>query len=280
MERIGWLFVFFLIGSLGFLALLILGLWMWREERAAKRAKEAGQDGAPEGKAAEAKAPALKLPQMGSLFSARPNAPEAHEVLRVLRDHLTGRLVVEIGGRRYAHTAEVTEPRILQGFLTTLQDLENFAAHAPAPAAPPVPPALAPNAPIVPPAAPSAADPAPPPPQPASISNPPISASPARADEPLQMPSMNVFKQVRVLREMSKQPPPPLKTIAEQIDEVLQGRIAGTPHRQRGLRVSAGPQGNALFELDGRAYEAVDDLPDAEARSLVRAAIGEWEKRQ
>jgi hypothetical protein len=86
---------------------------------------------------------------------------------------------------------------------------------------------------------------------------------------------------VQVLRERSRQPPPPPpRSITEQIDEILQEKIAGTPHRTRGLRVSAGPQGHALFGLDGKNYEAVDDLPDAEARTLVRAAIAEWEKKQ
>ncbi len=92
---------------------------------------------------------------------------------------------------------------------------------------------------------------------------------------------MNPLKQMQVLRELSKQPPPPPpKSIAEQIDEILQEKIAGTPHRQRGLHVSAGLQGQALFQLDGKAYEGVDDLPDSEARAIVRAAIAEWERRQ
>ena len=92
---------------------------------------------------------------------------------------------------------------------------------------------------------------------------------------------MNPLKQMQVLRERSRQPaPPPPKSIAEQIDEILQEKIAGTSYRQRGLHVGAGPQGHALFQCDGLSYEAVDDLPDAEARSLIRAAIAEWERRQ
>jgi hypothetical protein len=300
MDRVGLLFIFSIIGVVGFGALLVVGLIMRRQEQAATRAKpEAAQGGAPEAKAQE-----NQLMEAGrSLFKARSkNADplDAHEVLRVLRDRLTGRLIVEIAGRRYTQVGDMQDPNIQRAFLTTLQDLGSLAANAPAPVIAPAPPAPLPGIPVAPltesprvqdsasgpatppqPAAPTApaANPAPPP---APISRAPISnPSQPRADEPLQLPSMNVFKQARVLRERAKQPPPPPpKSIAEQIDEILQEKIAGTPHRQRGLHVSAGPQGHALFQLDGRAYEGVDDLPDVEARSLVRTAIAEWEKRQ
>ena len=306
MDRVGLLFVFSTVGGLGFLALLIFGLIMLGEERRAKRAKQAGQSLEPSA-AAETTASALKLPSaVQSLFQPRPgraDSLDAHEVLRVLRDRLTGRLIVEIAGRRYTQVGDIQDPNIQRGFLTTLQDLGSLAANAPAPVIAPAPPAPLPGIPVAPltesprvqdsvsgpatppqPAAPTApaANPAPPAPPPAPISRPPISnLSQPRADEPLQLPSMNVFKQAQVLRERAKQPPPPPpKSIAEQIDEILQEKIAGTPHRQRGLHISAGPQGHALFQLDGKAYEGVDDLPDVEARSLVRAAIAEWEKRQ
>ena len=297
MNAAGLLFIFSIVGVLGFTALLVVGLFMLRQEQAARRAKLGG---APEARAQE-----NKLLEAGrSLFKARPqnaDSPDAHEVLRVLRDRLTGRLIVEIAGRRYTQVGDIQDPNIQRGFLTTLQDLGGFATNVSAPVIAPVPQEPLPNIPIAPrtesprvpdsvsaPAAPPrpAADTAPRPepsaPPPAPISNSPISnLSQPRADEPLQRPSMNPLKQMQVLRERSRQPPPPpLKSIAEQIDEILQEKIAGTPHRQRGLHVSAGPQGHALFQLDGKAYEGVDDLPDAEARAIVRAAIAEWERRQ
>jgi hypothetical protein len=301
MNSAGLLFIFSIIGVVGFGALLVVGLIMLRQEQAAKRAK---LEGAPDG-AAEAKAQENRVLEAGrSLFKTRSKAADAldaHEVLRVLRDRLTGRLIVEIAGRRYTQVGDIQDPNIQRGFLTTLQDLGSFAATAPAPAAPVAPPdAPAHSTPLASthpgaaegqpqsaspaPAATPATEPAPRPrpPTPQPISNAPISNAPQpRADAPLQLPSMNVFKQMQVLRERAKQPPPPPpKSITEQIDEILQEKIAGTPHRTRGLHVGAGPQGHAVFELDGKNYEAVDDLPDAEARLIVRAAIAEWEKRQ
>src|SRR5574341_157160 len=301
MNAAGLLLIFSIVGAIGFTALLVVGVILLRQEQAARRAKPE----APPGGAAEAKSQENKLLEAGrSLFKARSKDADpldAHEVLRVLRDRLTGRLIVEIAGRRYAQVGDIQDPNIQRGFLTTLQDLGGFATNVSAPSIAPVPQAPLPNIPVAPraespraqdsasapatPAQPAAdttprLEPSAPPPAP--ISSSPISNLPQpRADGPLQMPSMNPLKQMQVLRELSKQPPPPPpKSIAEQIDEILQEKIAGTPHRQRGLHVSAGPQGHALFQLDGRAYEGVDDLPDAEARAMVRAAIVEWERRQ
>lgn len=304
MDSLGLFFVFGLVGTAGSALLLIVGLLMWRAERAAKRAKEAGLGEAAD---AGAKAEESKLPGgIGALFKPRPaggNPLNAHEVLRVMRDHLTGRLIVEIAGKQYTQVGEMQDPIIHQGFVTTLQDLGSFAGGA-APAAP-APTPIAP-APLEAPRAsgaerpPQLASPAgavtPPPPRPqpaAAASGPPptpVASSPAsRVGDPLQgaaeprpqLPSMNPFKQMQVLRERAKQPPlPPPKPIAEQIDEILQAKVTGTAQAQRGLHVRAGAQGHAVFELDGRGYEAVDDLPDADARALVRAAIAEWEQKQ
>jgi hypothetical protein len=89
---------------------------------------------------------------------------------------------------------------------------------------------------------------------------------------------MNPFKQMQVLRELAKNQPPPPKSIAEQIDEVLQGKLADTALLQRGIRMRPGPRGEAIVDLDGQSYPTVDEVPDAEVRDVIRAAIAEWER--
>ena len=91
---------------------------------------------------------------------------------------------------------------------------------------------------------------------------------------------MNPFKQMAVLREIAKNPPPVLKSITEQIDDVLQARIIGTPMIHRGLHVKPGPRGDAVFEADGQTYNSVDELPDVEVKDVIRAAIAEWESKR
>ena len=266
-------------GFAGFCLLLYVALRMWREERARKGA----QMSAP-----TPDSPSALSSFLGRLTSSPPAAPapaalsDAHEVLRVLRDKLTGRLLIEIGGKRYTKINEIQDPNVGQGFLTTLRDLGRFAGGlatgaspapaSPAEAAPRAATAPSPDARSAPPAA-----------QAESSAPPGAGRSQAVSDtsaEPLRRPSMNPFKQMQVLREMEKSAPPPPKAITEQIDEILQEKMAGSSFTQRGLRVRAGASGGAAFELDGKAYDAVDDLPDDAARDLIRAAIKEWEKKQ
>ena len=240
------------VGLAGFGLLLFVALRWMREEKG-------GQDEYKFGVSPAAAPPA-------------PPPPGTHEVLRVLRDDLTGRVSVEIAGQRYQRVMEITDPNVGRGFVTTVRDLQKFLQGqatgsapetVPAPAAPP-PPQAETSAPPAGPAAPAAS------PQP--------SVAPAAA--PLELPSMNPFKQMKVLRELQKKAPPEPKTIPEQIDEVLQTKAAGTPFARRGLKVTTGPSGSVAFQLDGRAYEGVDAVPDPEAQAVIRAAVKEWESGQ
>jgi hypothetical protein len=196
-------------------------------------------------------------------------------VLRVLRDNLTGRLVIEIGGRRFGQVTDVDDPAVYQALLTILRDLQDFAGVEGAPLAAPAPAALPAaersSLPTPAPKLPERAAPAATPP-----ARPPAPAGPAK---PLPPPSMNPFKQMQVLRELNKIPETPSLTIAEQIDEVLQARLLGTPLAQRGIRMRPSPRGEAIFELEGESYKTVDEVPDAEVRDLIRSAIAAWESK-
>jgi hypothetical protein len=98
---------------------------------------------------------------------------------------------------------------------------------------------------------------------------------------PPEVPSMSPLQQFRKLR--SKQPPATkyvIKSITEQIEDHLQDKIARTPLARRGVHVRSELQGNAVFLLDGKAYPSVDDVPDPEVRQVIREAISEWEKKK
>ncbi len=247
------------LGLVGFAILLYFGIQKLQDERAAKDQAEAGQTPAdPAAPETGEAAPVRPAPARANPVRSRGSA---HEVLRVLRDNLTGRLVIELAGRRYTSLDEVQDAALTNGLLTTLSDLHTFTGAPAAPAAGPA--AQAPVAPV--PAGPKAA---------------PANAAPPAAPKPLPPPTMNPFKQMQVLRELAKNPPPELKNITEQIDEVLQARIAGTPLAERKLRMRTGRKGEALFDLDGESYPSVDEVPDMAVRETLRAAITTWEKTQ
>ena len=98
---------------------------------------------------------------------------------------------------------------------------------------------------------------------------------------PPELPSMKPIQQFRKLR--TKQPPATkyvIKSITEQIEDHLQDKIAHTPLARRGVHVRSELQGNAVFLLDGKTYPSVDDVPDPEVRQVIREAISEWEKKK
>jgi hypothetical protein len=73
-------------------------------------------------------------------------------------------------------------------------------------------------------------------------------------------------------------PKPEFKSIAMQIDEILQEMIADTPFETRGITVNDAPDHGVMVTLDGKKYPGVKDVPDEEVRNLIRSAVVEWEK--
>lgn len=100
------------------------------------------------------------------------------------------------------------------------------------------------------------------------------------AQVPLTTPSLDIMRQYRYLRERDKQPQIKIKSVLEEIDDILQTTIADTALAKRGLKVSADSSGAALFFLDGKSYSGVEELPEAEAQAVVKAAIQKWERKK
>jgi hypothetical protein len=300
------LMIMAIMGIIGCLLLMVFGINMWQNERKSKDPSADSPEGGPT--AIGAGAPASKPAQPLSGFLAgltRPREPQnsggsAYEVLRVMRDRLTGRVVIEVGGKRYGQLNEIDDLSVQQGLAVTLRDLQEFAGASATPAPPA--PVVAASPPAVPtqtvsalptepgvanghsqPAVTRSETSAPTPQAPAVspiASAPSARASTPSAPPPLRVPSMNPFKQMQVLREINANQPAPLKTIPEQIDDILQVLVVGTSMMSRGLHVRTGPRGNVVFELDGQAVNAVDDISDPQAQAFVRDAIKRWEQSQ
>jgi hypothetical protein len=68
-------------------------------------------------------------------------------------------------------------------------------------------------------------------------------------------------------------------SIVQQIDMVLQERLMTTRLADRGIRLQESIHGGVEVYVDSDKFETVDDVPDAEIKATIRAAIAEWEKR-
>ena len=68
-------------------------------------------------------------------------------------------------------------------------------------------------------------------------------------------------------------------SIVQQIDTVLQAHLMGTPLAKRGIRLQESIQGGVEVYVGLQKFHAVDDVPDEEIKTAIRAAIAEWEKK-
>jgi len=73
---------------------------------------------------------------------------------------------------------------------------------------------------------------------------------------------------------------PEIKSIASQINEILQEQLVGSPLASRGITVNEGHDRGVMVTLDGKQYQGVMDVPDDEVRRAIRAAVLEWETRK
>jgi hypothetical protein len=185
-----------------------------------------------------------KLP---SIAVSRPASArqtgELVEAVKLYRDLATGSLVVELTGRRYFALSEMTDDTVRRRFMGIAESVAQFASgEAPKPAA--VIPMPVPAAPVMP-----------------KASAPVPAAAEAAASEAA--------------------PPLVLKSIAEEIEELLQYRLTITPEMgQRSLHIHESHDGSIQVEVDGSYYDGVGDVPDDSIRNFLQDIIREWEARQ
>lgn len=87
--------------------------------------------------------------------------------------------------------------------------------------------------------------------------------------KPVQKPSLNVFEQWRTLQDRESEPEIQIKTVLNEIGEVVQVRLKGTNLVNRGLRLSTDPVfGAARFHLEGQTYSDVEQVPDLDVQEL------------
>ncbi|NJN79317.1 MAG: hypothetical protein HC797_01945 [Anaerolineales bacterium] len=70
-----------------------------------------------------------------------------------------------------------------------------------------------------------------------------------------------------------------LLSIVQQIDTVLQKKLSGSPFENQKIRLQDSPQGAVEVYVGLQKYESIDDVPNDEIRSIIRAAISEWESK-
>ena len=103
-------------------------------------------------------------------------------------------------------------------------------------------------------------------PQTAARSNPPPPPAPPPASRPVTLAKED-------------RPVPPANSIVSQIDAILQEHVVGTPLEERGVFLAQSPEGGVVVFVGLTRYNGIDDVPDAQIKAAIRAAISEWENK-
>ncbi len=74
-------------------------------------------------------------------------------------------------------------------------------------------------------------------------------------------------------------PEPVVRSIVQQIDDILQEKVTHSPLANTGIKLQETPQG-VLVWVGSQSYQGVDMLPEGEAKALINAAVREWERRE
>lgn len=196
------------------------------------------------------------------------------EIARLIRDNKTQELVVEMDGNSYKNFHELTP--VLQRRLNFTSNV--LAKWLAAPAPQPSPEEGAGSEP----AEPVPSD------QQSEVDEAAGSGMPADWVPPFSTDIASEVKPVSTeLPDMvdSMLNPPPqsasqFKSIAMQINDVLQTQLAGTALESRGISVNDAPDRGVIFTLDGKQYPGLKEIPDEEVRRAIRAAVLEWETRK
>ena len=116
----------------------------------------------------------------------------------------------------------------------------------------------------------------PPPPQPISVMPTPTAAMPQAHLQPIAQP-LSTPKTATIAKE--DRPAAPATSMVGQIDSILQERLTDTPLNERGVFLAQSPDGGVMVYVGLTKYMAIDDVPDAEIKAAIRAAITEWENK-
>jgi hypothetical protein len=95
----------------------------------------------------------------------------------------------------------------------------------------------------------------------------------------IKKPSLNPLDVIVKAFQTDVVKPDTPKSLAEQVDEVLQEKLTVSPLRGKGIRLLDLP-GKGLVVLVGLdKYDGIDAVPDEQVKAILREAVDEWGRR-
>jgi hypothetical protein len=172
------------------------------------------------------------------------------EVARIWKDKSSLQPVLEMEGDLY-RKAEDIHPAQLEKFNATITELCDWLGQ-PAPAHPPSDEA------------------------PAFLTD--EDYPPTRAVKPVRRGPLDILKNSLEadVRSTIKSAP---KSLAAQVDEILQEKLAGSDLAGRGIRIMDTPSADLIVMVGLSKYDGIEAIPDPEIQAIIREAVAEWGRR-
>lgn len=100
-------------------------------------------------------------------------------------------------------------------------------------------------------------------------------------EEEMQRPSFNPLKSFvnYVQADVPKIDDTP-ESIPDQINEILQDLIKGTPLETKGILMADWPNRGVVFIVGVEVYDDIHKIPDSDIRFAIRSAVKKWEESQ
>ena len=103
----------------------------------------------------------------------------------------------------------------------------------------------------------------------------------ARVAPRVEQPDAMLEKGLRKTGEMDRVKEESLvksKSIVEQIDEILQKKLAASATENRAIRLVESQNKGVVVWVGLQHYNGIDEVPDPEVIALIRSAVAEWEQ--
>jgi hypothetical protein len=102
---------------------------------------------------------------------------------------------------------------------------------------------------------------------------PPAESTPRRS-----LFSPRATKAEKLLMADDLKPKVNLKSIVEQIDDVLQEKLTGTAFSSLEIHLLEGPGGEVMVQIGALKHAGVEAIPNPEIQALIHQAVADWEK--
>ena len=222
--------------------LVVIALWLWWS--GSEEAEAVTQDNSHKGiELGGIPNPPIPTNTTSSVWEIPPmqEAPVTNELLRVLQTQ-DDNIAVIVGGRIYSSLQEMkADPAVESKFLHTARAIAKFAEDA------------------------------------ENILN--ATAAPTPSTTPIRAATtLSVSNSQTLSAEEQSAAEAEAQTVAGQIERFLQERLAGTPEMAgRSIHIHSSPSGGVQIMVDDGVFESVEDITDSSARSVIEAAIRDWE---